>query len=376
MGYVRRTRQFAGVGVFLVAAALSSCTVADDRPQTLDGWQTVSLPDAMVPSTIQQRGDSLLVGGRARNGDTFTPTLAKIAVADEASEPEPVTLTPSTPYGEVADLVSLTGSGDQVVAVGVARGGAHANPRWTIWTGSLDQVIDRPQTFETFGGWDAGTLIGVAVDARGPLVVGTWQGAHGLDGAVWRAKGERWVRQPSPPPLMNTATKQVSPRFIDQQGDGSVMVSGSVLDLSNGVRQSAASWRDVNGSWTMTPLPDPGKRSEAWSTACRQTCWTAGIRDDKLAVWSADELINIPNLPAIDTDAAKVLLSADRVIIATSQGETGHLLIGRHGKWRLYTSPDGAVQSAALVGSRLYLTTKKGESRALWVRDLGNILAS
>lgn len=371
---MRRTRHFAGVGAFLVAATLSACAVADDQPQTLDGWQTISLPDAMVPSTIEHRGDSLLVGGQARNGDTLAPALAKIAVTDEASEPEPVTLTPSTPYGEVADLVSLTGSGDQVVAIGVARGGAHANPRWTIWTGSLDQVIDRPQTFETFGGWDAGTLIGVAVDARGPLVVGTWQGVHGLDGAIWRAKGERWVRQPSPPPLANAATKQVSPRFIDQQSDGSVTVSGSVLDLSGGVRQSAATWHEVGGTWELTPLPGPGKRSEAWSTACSQTCWTAGIRDDKIAVWSADELIDIPNLPAKDTDAAKVLLSADRVIVATSEGETGRLLIGHDGKWRVYTGPDGAVQSAALVGSRLYLVAGKGESRKLWVRDLSDVL--
>lgn len=372
---MRRISQVAGVGALLVAAMLSACTVSDGQPQQLDGWQTISLPGAMVPSTIQQRGDWLLIGGQAaQNGGTLTPALAKIAVTDEASEPEPVTLTPSTPYGKVAELVSITGSGDQVVAIGVARGGAHSNPRWTIWTGGLDTVADRPQTFETFGGWNAGALLGVAVDAAGPLVVGTWQGKHGLDGAVWRAEGERWVRQPSPPPLQNTATRQVSPRFVDQQDDGSVTASGSVLDLADGVRQSAASWRDTNGSWTLTLLPDPGRRSEAWSTACSQTCWTAGTRDEELAVWSADGLATLPDLPATDTDAAKVLLSADRVIVATSQGETGHLLIGHDGKWRIYTSPDGAVQSAALLGSRLYLIAGDDASRALWVRDLSDVL--
>ena len=329
----------------------------------------------MVPATLTQGEDALVIGGSRTMDGTTSPALANLPIDGTSVGPSPIRLLPNTPYGKVAELASVSTYDGSIIAVGVARGGAHANPRWTIWTGTPDRVVDRPQTFETFGGWDAGTLLGVAVDARGPLVVGTWQGAHGLDGAVWRTEGERWVRQPSSPPLVNTASRQVSPRFVDQQEDGSVTVSGSVLDLSDGVRQSAASWRDVNGSWTLTSLPDPGQRSEAWSTACHQTCWTAGIRDGKLAVWSADELAAIPDLPAQDSDAAKLLLSADRVIVASSQGETGRLLIGRQGTWRVYTSPDGAVQSAALVGSRLYLVAGEDASRKLWVRDLSDVLS-
>lgn len=372
---VRRTRQLAGVGAFLVAAALSACTMSDDQPHTLDGWQAISLPDAMVPATMQLQQDRLLVAGHSIRRGSREPALAMISTTNPGSEPEPLTLAPTTHYAKIADLVSITSSGAEVITLGVAYGGAHANPRWTIWTGTADKVVDRPQTFETFGGWDAGTLIGLAVDTRGPLIMGTWQGTHGPDGAVWRAEGDRWVRQPSPPALRNTTTRQVSPRFVEQHGDGSVTVSGSVLDLTDGVRQSAVTWRDADGSWTIAPLPDPGKRSEAWSTACSQTCWTAGVRDDKLAVWSAGALLDIPDLPAADTDTAKVLLSTDGVIVATSQGQTGHLLISHDGKWKIYSSPDGAVQSATLVGSRLYLITGKDESRTLWVRDLSDVLA-
>ena len=127
-----------------------------------------------------------------------------------------MSLRPSTPYGKVAALISLTGDGRSIVAIGAAHGGAHANFRWTIWTGTAAGVVDRPQTFETFGGQEAGGLLAVAQDREGPLIVGTWQGAYGLDGAIWRPRANagcgsrprsrwptrstgRWRRGPPPP---------------------------------------------------------------------------------------------------------------------------------------------------------------------------------
>ena len=80
-------------------------------------------------------------------------------------------------------------TGGSVVALGAAHGGAHANFRWTIWTGTPAGLVDRPQTFETFGGQEAGSLLAVARDRHGPLIVGTWQGAHGLDGATLARRG-------------------------------------------------------------------------------------------------------------------------------------------------------------------------------------------
>ena len=353
-----------------VTLMLSACSARPDTPEKLDGWHQLALPDGMVPSTLVQGGNALFIGGSLVTGGATSPALATMPIDGTESVPSRVRLVPATPYGQVAELTSVATHEEAIVALGAAHGGAHANVRWTVWTGTRAGLVDRPQTFETFGGWNAGTLLGAAVDGRGPLVIGTWQGAHGLDGAVWRADGERWVRRPSPPTLRNTATRQVSPRFVDQQDDGSVTVSGSLLDLSNGVRQSAATWRDVNGAWSLTPLPDPGQRSEAWSTACAQTCRSAGIRDGRLAVWSADALADLPDLPAEDTDAAKVLLSADRVIVTASLGGAGRLLVGDAGTWRVYTSPDGALQSAALIGSRLYLVVGKDAARQLWARDL------
>lgn len=351
--------------------ALSACSAPPDTPEKLEGWQQLALPGSMAPTTVIHDGDgALLIGGSRVTNGARSPMLVRMPTDGSDAATSVVRLTPTTSYGEIAELTSISTDDGAITALGAARGGAHANIRWTVWTGTAAGLVDREQTFWTFGGWDVGTLLGVVVDAQGPLVVGTWQGAHGLDGAVWRADGTRWVRQPSPPVLRNTATRQVSPRFVDQQDDGSVSVSGSLLDLTNGVHQSAATWREVDGTWSLSPLPDPGQRSEAWSTACAQTCWSAGIRDGRLAVWSADGLAELPDLPAEDTDAAKVLLSADRVVVVASPEGAGRLLVGHDGTWRFYTAPDGAVQSAALIGSRLYLVVGKEAARKLWVHDL------
>lgn len=357
----------------VAALVLSGCTSNPDTPQALDGWHQIMLPDGMLPSSLLVTDDAVLVGGHREAGTDRSPALVSMLIDGPDVDPAEIRLRPTTPYGKVADLVSLTGDGS-LVALGAAHGGAHANFRWTIWTGTTTRLIDRPQTFETFGGWEAGTLLGVASDGRGPLVVGTWQGTYGPEGAVWRAEGERWVRQPTPATLANSRQRQVAPRTVDRQGDGSVVVNGSVIDLTDGVHQSAAYWRDTDGDWTLTVLEDPGRRSEAWSTACSGTCWSVGSRDGSAAIWSNGIRVTIPTLSANDTDTGRALLWHDQVVIAFTSNGSGRLLIGQSGTWRLYSAPDGQLRAAALVGTRLHLVLGSTEATALVVRDLSDVL--
>lgn len=366
------------LGLLAFALIMAGCTADPDRVRPLDGWTSVALPAGMVPATLGRDGNWLLVGGQVRRGEGRFPALVRLRAADPESAPEPVSVTPRTPYGKVADLVALTGAGDRVVALGAAHGGAHANFRWTVWTGSVEGVTDRPQSFETFGGQEAGTLLGLATDARSPLLVGTWQGAHGADGAIWRPSGERsarWVRERPAPALTSTARRQMAPRSVSQQDDGSVTVNGSVIDLGDGVRQSAATWRDQDGDWTLAELPDPGERSEAWSTACAVTCWTVGARDGQLAIWSGTGRVEVPLVTVDDSDSARVLVARDSVVMVASSGEDGRLLIGSEDRWRVYTAPGGLVRAAALVGSRLYLISGAEGRTRLWTRDLGDLLS-
>jgi hypothetical protein len=376
------------LGGCALALALGACTPAGPdpapeppAPAELSGWQTVHLPGGMTPATVAAVGRDLLVGGSVGSAADRAPALA-VGPA-EATTPgfRSVRLSPQTPYGKVAKLVSVTGDGSRVVALGAAHGGAHANFRWTIWTGTRARVVDREQTFETFGGQEAGTVLGVARDRRGPLVVGTWQGAHGPDGALWRAEGDRWVRRPTPTPLADTVDRQVGPRTVTSQPDGAVTISGSVIDLRDGVHQAAAVWRGSGDDWKLSELPDPGRRSDAWSTACAEasgrsgTCWSVGSREGRVAIWSAAGRARLPDLVLADEDDGMIALDGERVVAAVSTGGHGRLVIGHGDAWRVYTAPEGTVRAGALVGTRLYLVTGPENATALSVRDLADVLA-
>ena len=356
---------------------LTGCTDAPlTRPSSpqppvgLDGWVRVSLPGSMRASSMALVGGTLVVGGYVGSGTERAPAMARGAAADPHFAATDVR--PETPYAEVADLVSVTGAGSSVVALGSAHGGAHWNFRWTIWSGSTRQIIDRPQSFDAFGGEEAGGLLDVAWDADGPMIVGTWQGARGLDGRIWRVRDGRWSRQAPVPALTNTATRQVAPRAAEKRQ--ATVISGSVIDLADGVRQSAAIWRGSGANWTLAVLPDADRRSEAWSTDCGAGCTTLGSRDGAAAVWENGTLAPVPQLPVGDHDNGVVLSDGDRVLAAFSSAGKGRLLVGRASDWRVYLAPDGVVRSGLLVGSKLYLVTDDSGG-ALWSRDVSDVLA-
>jgi hypothetical protein len=124
-------------------------------------------------------------------------------VVDASAAARRVPLHPNSPYAKVADLASLAARGDEVVAIGAAHGGAHANFRWTVWAGSTQRLDDYPQTFETFGGQSAGGLSNIVFTSDGPVIAGTWAAKEGggLDTASMAAPrpavdspGVRWHR--------------------------------------------------------------------------------------------------------------------------------------------------------------------------------------
>lgn len=336
----------------------------------LSGWERVALPDGMRASSVALVDRTIVVGGHAGTGADRVPAMARGEAADPRFRATDVR--PRSPYGAKADLVSVVGTGSSVVALGAAHGGAHANFRWTIWSGSPERIVDRPQNFDAFGGEEAGGLQDVAWDSTGPMIVGSWQGAHGLDGRIWRVADDRWTRQPPVPALTNTATRQVAPRAAETRHDA-IVISGSVIELSGGVRQSAAIWRGAGAQWALTVLPDPGRRSEAWSTDCAAACATLGSRDGSAAVWEGPTRASLPELGVDDHDNGVIIIDGGRTIAALSSAGRGRLLVGQAGHWSSYTAPDGVVRSALLVGSRLYLVSDD-DGGALWARDLADVL--
>lgn len=355
--------------------------------QPVDGWQQIALPGHSAVSSLARFGAAVLVSGQDGTGEA--PLLWQVA----QGEASPITLKPTTPYAEVADLVSVAGDGDRIVALGAAQGGAHGNFRWTPWSGTVDGVGDVEQTFETFGGQQAGGLLGVAMTTEGPVIAGSWASrGGGLDGAVWLPEGDRWVREPSDDTaLANGPDGLVAQRGVVAQ-DGGVLLMGSVITFPDGLKQTAAVWarRGQAETWTQTELPDGGERSESLSADCgSDVCWVAGYVDGSVALWTvADrsgqpEAARVSGLPGVDaSDEPRPRVSAVRgqavvvvdstVVIVPAEKQPGRS--GAGAEWRAYTGPTGRLIDAVTVGDELFVAVAVGDSSQLWHRGLTDLV--
>ena len=267
-------------------------------------------------------------------------------------------LHPISPYAKVADLVSLAAQGDEVVALGTAHGGAHANFRWTVWAGSTQRLDEYPQTFETFGGQSAGGLLDIVITSEGPAIAGTWAArAGGLDAAVWLPRAASgFVRNPLAP-RSPTHEIQVAPRAAN--GAGSTMIiSGSVITFGDGAEQRAAVWIWPNRSsaWTLQQLPDAGTHSEALSSACAQTCWVSGHADGKWRCGASTLLSPLepraatrPCPPWRSTPTVRGRERSCRAtgpVVFSHAGSTRLVVSDGHNGWQTFTAPSGSVLDA------------------------------
>jgi hypothetical protein len=343
-------------------------------------WSRIALPESVAASSLAPASGALLVGGRAASGGDH-PVLFAV---DASGSARSVPLHPTSPYAKVADLTSVAARGEQVVALGVTHGGAHANFRWTVWAGSTQRLDEYPQTFETFGGQSAGGLLDIVTTSHGPVIAGTWAAREGgLDAAIWLPRGQKWLRQESAgSALANTKEIQVAPRAA--VAAGSVMIiSGSVITFGDGAEQRAAvwTWPTRSSAWLLQQLPDAGTHSEALSSRCVQTCWVSGHADGKAALWSFDPAqvagtaTRDSTLPVmeIDTDGTvpRTVLSGDRPgILFSHAGNTRLLVSDGHNGWQIFTAPDGAVLDATTVGDRLYAIIRIDGAVGLWTTDL------
>jgi hypothetical protein len=384
-GDAPNSRRLALQGVaLLVMIVFASCSNAQPPVPTETvrelSWSRITLPESLAASSLTSMAHQLLVGGRASAGGDH-PMLV---VVDPSGSVRPVRLQPNSPYAKVADLVSVAAGGDKVVAIGAAHGGAHANFRWTVWTGSTKLLVDHPQTFETFGGESAGGLLDIVYTSEGPAIAGTWAAREGgLDAAVWLPRGDRWIRQSSAgTALANTPQVQVAPRTASAAASA-MIIMGSVITFGDGVEQRAAVWiwPTRKSPSTLQQLPDSGTHSEALSTRCAQTCWVSGHADGKVALWSfngaqADGTTSrdstLPSME-IDTDGPgpRTVLSGDQPgVIFSHNGNTRLLVHDSHGYWQAFSAPAGSVLDATSIGDRLYAIIKINDGVGLWTTDL------
>lgn len=330
----------------------------------------VDLPAGAEPEVLTESRGSVLVGFR-RDG---RPGLVRRATDGALTE---LPVHPSSGYGETAAWYALTADGDQLLAVGGDRGGAHGNVRWSVWTGRADSALDEhSQAFSTFGGWGAGELTGAVFTSAGPMVVGSWQSAAGgNDIAVWTATGDEWNRLPSAGTAL--ASTRATQNIVNAatRAPGGVLAVG--LQFADG-GQVPAVWRYDGGQWTATPLPDGGTLGIALAASCGPVeCAVAGRVDGLLALWRwADgrwaRVAGMPRIAVGDRDpVAAPLLDGDRIVqVAADGGRVVAIDVTGSGiTTRPIAAVAGPVQAAVAAGADAFVLA--GAPVRLWrVQDL------
>jgi hypothetical protein len=372
----------------VVAAGLGACASSEpsvpgstSAPPGRTGpplaWSAVELPTGVEPKTLTTMGDRLLVGG-LKAGDTPETPSPVMLVLDAGDILKSVPLMPKSPYAPIARWYSVVTDGTRIVAIGGANGGAHANVRWTTWSGTLAGVQELPQNFYAFGGWGAGELVDAVITPTGDALVGSWGGAQaGLDAAVWTFADPVWTRQdPAGTALESTSKLLVGPRGATRDGDG-ILMTGSALHLDDGVKQTAAVWRSsgINTGWHRIDLPDLGTHSESVSARCGgpspTSCVVAGQVDGRLAVWSVDgdraaRQTGIPTIAVGDQDVvpAPVIARVSSVIVSPNGPTATVLSRSDTGSWVASPGPAGLPIATALVGDRIYVATRPAPGAA------------
>jgi hypothetical protein len=391
---LRRRRLPALAAMAVVAVGVAACAARGPSPAPCSaGWATVDVPAGVVPLAVTASGSTVLVGGSspvdgaapaAGKGTTVGATMAvsppptgnpDAAAQGDSGSRRPrlfrlddrglaeVPLRAQSPYGHLAQLVYLATDGSAVAAVGTATGGAHLNPRWTVWRGTLDGLTEQPQGMETFGGWNAGSLDGLTLDPAGPLLIGSWStGSGSIATALWTTSGTNWRRDPRAAALAGTAERPAEPTGIAVL-HGTVLVSGFDLDGAT-VTLRAALWAsDREGHWRRIELPGAGADSVATGVACRaEGCWVVGRVGGTVAMWHvvdgvARPVDDLPSMTVAPLGQTPMVAASDEVVWVLVGGSDAEPAAYTGTAWLRVGSPGPRVTAVAATGRTLLAVT-------------------
>ncbi|UIJ35435.1 hypothetical protein [Allobranchiibius sp. GilTou73] len=323
------------------------------------------------PDILTSTTEGVLAGTSGRDG------TAGMSLASSTGVTTTVALRPISGYARTARWLQAAVGVPGILAVGGARGGAHGNVRWTVWraprtAGGFGTLTETPQTFETFGGLQAGDLVGTAYAGSDALIVGSWVGAHGLDVTTWHPQGSTWLRDPPSPVLNNTASILKSAAAVGALGDRFVVV-GDLLDLDHGITSHPVVWLRAadGGSWTEHRIAITG---HARAVGCsRQRCVVVGVTAGGAArAWElkGDESITSIELPETvtgESDISTPVVTSDSTTIALPTRSGSLLVQVSRGRTTVLRTPPGSPVALAADRRRIYLATRAGAGPAqLW----------
>lgn len=357
--------------IVLVAATLSGC--AAEAPT----WRAVD-SDGLSAKNVVAVDDDLLVVGERGNA----PALDRIRANGHR---ESFRLVPHEPYARTASLQSTANLGDRLTAIGVQTGGAHSNPRWTVWQGTLSsgELTNHPQSFFTFGGHDAGPLLGVASLDGQPVIIGSRTTATGSRLAVYTVSGTRWsAPTTSPAAVSSNPTRELGFSAVANAG-ALLVIAGDDLSLTDGLQQRPAIWVGTDTQhWTEVALPlshTGAGLALATDVACTATtCWVVGWVHGTATAWQVtlgtDASATVaapatfPGQARDDTSpTARVALSNGRPVVAVNNTPPSLSYACRDGSWRTWSTP-GEVSAVAATSTGVAIIS----AAQLWETTLPN----
>jgi hypothetical protein len=365
--------------VMTLVLAIGGCGDRESSEPAAVPFTKVDLPAGAAPVVLAETGNELLIGVR-REGQPVVPGLLRRGRDGAVAE---VPVRGVSPYGLLARWRSIASDGERILAIGGEHGGAHGHVRWSVWAGSTAELAEQPQGFSTFGGYEAGDMVGAMLTPNGGALVGAWASARqGFDVAIWTADGADWIRQSSAGTALESAPDSLGFPMAAAALRRGILVTGWGW-LSG--RQHPLVWRSSSGNtgWTRAALPDSGQAGTAVAVRCwGDACGVAGRVDGNLAVWrlAGDEWARLAGLPPIavgDRDRLAAPLEVDgQLTQVISDG--GRVRIARAGGngWTVRTAagPAGTVTAAIRVGDTVFLLAGPDEdSQTLWRTELESL---
>lgn len=379
----------------LLGVLAAGCTTSPATPAVINGWRSVPQPSfgARVLAIVPY-GDGVLVLGSVPGPDGRAPGAW---TTKDGTSWRPVPLRPHTAYAFTAELASVGAAGGRIMALGQAFGGAHSNPRPTVWSGDTAGLVEHEQPFEMFGGPhaigvnDAAARSGIPGRGGGnytALLVGQWDGASGRYGAAaWTSPdGTTWHRNADDPALASAVGEQTS-ALGAAAGPFGFLIAGDTL---HGADLAPLAWTSPDGvAWHRITVPTDTVTTQAGGTTANRAacddhgCVIAGIAlgvQWQAMCWPVDTASSAITVgtgtlgpSGSQMQVSQALLDGDRALVALRVNNRARLTsTGRDCTgWRDMPLPVGAdeVRVGALAGSLLLATTDQASSQ-LWLRQV------
>lgn len=341
--------------IAVLVVGLAACTSPVPAPPPPTNQVALPAADAKIRKLVPG-GDGILAAGSIPGPDGRAPALW---TSKDGRGWRAIPLTPATGYGEQAELTELAVTNGLVVALGMAFGGAHGNPRPTLWSAkdANGPLIEYRQPFELLGGPRAVGLTALAASGGAAILTGQWEralpnGASQIGAAVWRSTdGSQWTRIDADPDLAGAEGEQTSARGIAAGPAGFVIAGDSRAKLS----ATPLTWASTDGqAWHRTPLATEGDTSAARVACDGQGCVTVGMRrtgtHQQAITWAPAE--GEPFAPSDDQllEPQAIAVSGDRLAVVTTAGTDTRIWTGhRNGTgWHEVSLPEPPGKQPAI----------------------------